>query len=270
MDALDLLTDADLAALASALRSGRLVAPFTGVSVQRFCPASSAGQMAARLQQLHDEGMQPNHLATLADAIVRARASRPQQSEVVDLVWTGPETLGVTNLDTGVVVRELFGAAEAEVLVAGFAVYQGRAVFRRLAERMAERPGLRVKLFLDVRRHPTDACSDTELLRRFVHRFRTQEWPGEKLPELYYDPRSLGQETVKRSSLHAKCVVIDRRVALVTSANFTEAAQTRNIEVGALIRSERFAAKLAEHFEILADVGSLRKMTTNPIPDCSL
>jgi phosphatidylserine/phosphatidylglycerophosphate/cardiolipin synthase-like enzyme len=43
----------------------------------------------------------------------------------------------------------------------------------------------------------------------------------------------------------------------VTSANFTEAAQTRNIEVGALIRSERFAIRLADHFEALVAAGLL-------------
>ncbi len=144
-----------------------------------------------------------------------------------------------------------------------FAVYQGRSVFKRLAERMEERPGLRVSLFLDVQRYPTDSSLDGEVLRRFVHRFRTQEWPGEKLPELYYDPRSLHQDAVKRSSLHAKCVVVDRRVAFVTSANFTEAAQTRNIEVGALIRCEQFAARLAGHFETLADVGLLNRLASD-------
>jgi hypothetical protein len=202
--------------------------------------------------------MQPRHLALLTETILRARARLPQQADLVDLVWTGPETLGVTNRDTGVVVRDLFGSAEAEVLVAGFAVYQGRAVFKRLVERMAERPDLRVRLFLDVQRQPADTSSDTEVVRRFAHRFRTQEWPGESLPELYYDPRSLDREAVKRSSLHAKCIVVDRRVALVTSANFTEAAQTRNIEVGALIRSARFAEQVAGHFETLADAGILQ------------
>jgi hypothetical protein len=261
MDALDLLTDADLAALASALRSGRLLSPFTGVAAQRFCSPAHAAGIAARLQQLHDEGMQPQHLALLADTIARTRASRPRESEVVDLVWTGPETPGIANRDTGVVVRDLFGSAEAEVLVAGFAVYQGRAVFKRLAERMEERPNLRVRLFLDVHRQPNDGSLDSDLLGRFLHRFRTQEWPGEKLPELYYDPRSLDPEAVKRSSLHAKCVVVDRRVAFVTSANFTEAAQTRNIEVGALIRCERFAARLAGHFEALAEVKALKQLT---------
>jgi hypothetical protein len=258
MDALDLLTDAALAALASALRSGRLLPPFTGVSVQRFSSAHQAALVAARLQQLHEEGMQPTHLALLAETIMRTRAVQPQESEVADLVWTGPEALGVTNRDTGVVVRDLFGSAEAEVLVAGFAVYQGRAVFKRLAERMEERPGLRVRLFLDVQRPPMDTSLHSELLRRFLHRFRTKEWPGEWTPELYHDPRSLEADTVKRSSLHAKCVIIDRRVAFVTSANFTEAAQARNIEVGALIRCPQFAAKLAEHFEALAESGVLR------------
>jgi phosphatidylserine/phosphatidylglycerophosphate/cardiolipin synthase-like enzyme len=260
MDAFDLLTDADLTAVAAALRSGRLHAPFTAVSLQRFCPPAHAGTTAARLQQLREEGMQPQHLALLTETIIRTRARLPQQADLVDLVWTGPETLGVTNRDTGVVVRELFGAAESEVLVAGFAVYQGRSVFKRLAERMEVRPDLRVKLFLDVQRHPTDTSLNSEVLRRFVQRFRTQEWPGERLPELYYDPRSLATDTTKRSSLHAKCIVIDRQVAFVSSANFTEAAQVRNIEVGALIRSPEFATKLARHFEALAEAGMLLPM----------
>jgi phosphatidylserine/phosphatidylglycerophosphate/cardiolipin synthase-like enzyme len=228
------------------------------VSLQRFCPAVHAGAAAARLQQLYDEGMQPRHLALIAETVLQTRARLPQEADLVDLVWTEPEARGVTNRDTGVVVRELFGAAESEVVVAGFAVYQGQAVFKRLAERMAERPGLRVKLVLDVQRHQGDSSLDAEVVRRFFHRFGTQEWPGGRLPEVYYDPRSLDLEAIKRSSLHAKCIVIERRVAFVTSANFTEAAQTRNIEVGVLIRCERFAVRLAGRFETLADAGLLQ------------
>ena len=99
-----------------------------------------------------------------------------------------------------------------------------------------------------------------ELVLRFARRFRTKEWPGNKLPELYYDPRSLDLEAPKRSSLHAKCVVVDRRVALVTSANFTEAAQLRNIELGALIRCQRFATHVAGHFEALVQAGLLESI----------
>ncbi|HEY7157947.1 MAG TPA: hypothetical protein VH575_28575, partial [Gemmataceae bacterium] len=178
MEPLELLTDADLTALASALHSGRLTAPFTPVSVRRYCASLQATAAAAQLQQLHEEGMQPQHLALLAEVIVQTRRRQPQEADLVDLVWTGPETPGAANRDTGVVVRELFGAAEEEVLIAGFAVYQGREVFKRLAERMSERLSLRVTFFLDVHREPGDTSLAEEVLRRFALRFQTHEWPG--------------------------------------------------------------------------------------------
>jgi phosphatidylserine/phosphatidylglycerophosphate/cardiolipin synthase-like enzyme len=148
--------------------------------------------------------------------------------------------------------------------VAGFAVYQGRDVFRDLADRMAARPGLHVRLYLDVHRGHQDTTLDSELLRRFARKFVEYDWPhGAPLPEVFYDPRSLYPDPAGRSSLHAKCVVLDRRIAFVTSANFTQAAHERNIEVGVVVRSSRFAARLAEHFTTLAAAGNLKQV---PIP----
>lgn len=126
-----------------------------------------------------------------------------------------------------------------------------------MAERMTRRPELKVRMFLNVHRGHRDTTKDFELIREFAHRFKTTEWPGGRLPEVYYDPRSLEMDSLKRASMHAKCIVIDRKLAFVSSANFTEAAQARNIEVGALVHSERFAARLAEHFEALASAGLL-------------
>jgi phosphatidylserine/phosphatidylglycerophosphate/cardiolipin synthase-like enzyme len=252
MDVLQRMSVPDLIAVGSALRSGRLDTPFSEVAVRRYCAASFASALAAEFSRLADEGMQSRHIGVLVDAVAASRTRTFADAEPVELVWTGPESAGVTNRDTGVVVRDLFGSAMDEVIVAGFAVHQGREIFRRLAERMIEIPSLRVRLFLDVRRPHGDTTVASELLWKFVTRFRTSEWPGDRVPELFYDPRSLDENQEKRSSLHAKCVVVDRRIALVTSANFTEAAQTRNIEVGALIRSQAFARELAEHFDQLA------------------
>lgn len=160
------------------------------------------------------------------------------------------------------VVRELFAEAEDSVLVAGFAVYQGREVFRRLAERMVERPGLRVLLCLDVHRALGETTTETEVVGHFAWKFVAHDWPdGYPLPAVCYDPRSIDLAAAKKSSLHAKCVVVDRRVAFVTSANFTEAAQSRNVEVGVLVQSPRFAGRLADHFECLQRGGHLR-----PVP----
>jgi hypothetical protein len=57
---------------------------------------------------------------------------------------------------------------------------------------------------------------------------------------------------------------VDRRVAFVTSANVTEAAQERNIEAGVVVHSPRFAARLADHFDALAEAGLLRRLTLLP------
>ncbi len=253
------LSGDELKALAVALRSGRLPVPPTGLAVSRLCPGCDHAAVAQGIARLVSDGMSSAHLLVLLDAVAEQRAiGGGPGGESAELVWTGPEASGTASRDTAVVVRELFMSAMAEVVVAGYAVYQGRSVFAALAERMAANPNLKVRMFLDISRHPTDTSLDSELVLRFAHRFRTDQWPGGRLPEIFYDPRSLRAGTGKRASLHAKCVVIDRAVAFVSSANFTEAAQERNIEVGALIRSPRFAEQLAGHFEYLAEEGALK------------
>jgi phosphatidylserine/phosphatidylglycerophosphate/cardiolipin synthase-like enzyme len=46
----------------------------------------------------------------------------------------------------------------------------------------------------------------------------------------------------------------------VTSANFTEAAQTRNIELGLLLRSDAVASGIVRHFQALIERGFLVRL----------
>ena len=117
------------------------------------------------------------------------------------------------------------------------------------------------KGILDVRRPDGDASSEDEVVRRFAARFKEKVWPGRRLPELCYDPRAVDLDPHRRASLHAKCIVVDELQAFISSANFTEAAQRRNIEVGVLIRSPVLARQLIQHFETLAAARILK-----PIP----
>lgn len=246
------LSAADLRTLGEALKMGRLGAPFSAGGVQRYCPNADAATMAATLQRLHEAGATPDAMAVMLELLADGKPPCSASDDVVDLVWTGPELPEVPCRDTAVVVRELFKSAREHVLVAGYAVYQGKEVFRALAERMDQQPELKVEMFLDVQRGHGDTTIATDLVRRFAHRFKTQEWPGKRMPDVYYDPRSLEMDRSKKAVLHAKCVVVDRSVAFVSSANFTEAAQNRNIEVGALIKSRTFASRLVHHFQALA------------------
>ena len=60
--------------------------------------------------------------------------------------------------------------------------------------------------------------------------------------------------------LHAKAVVADDEAVFVTSANLTEAALDRNIEVGLLVRDRALAATLSSHFRGLIDRELLRPL----------
>ncbi len=73
---------------------------------------------------------------------------------------------------------------------------------------------------------------------------------------VYYDPRSLDLDGPS-GVLHAKAVVADDEAVFVTSANLTEAALTRNIEVGLLVRDRALAASVSSHFQGLIDRGLL-------------
>lgn len=55
--------------------------------------------------------------------------------------------------------------------------------------------------------------------------------------------------------LHANAVIIDARYTLLTSANFTEAAQQRNIEAGVLLDDPRLATRLSQQFNQLLEMG---------------
>jgi len=78
------------------------------------------------------------------------------------------------------------------------------------------------------------------------------------MSDLYYDPRSLDDEKGKKSALHAKCVVVDRSECFISSANFTEAAQERNIEVGISIKCSPIANTLADYFYGLVIINGLK------------
>ena len=254
------ISRAGLEALAGALAAGRLSGPYSASGVARHLPNVDLGGALAELNRLHDAGVPPEHVAELVLAVISERKLREATSDRVELVWTGPETPGSQSRETGVVARELFAKATRSVLVSSYAVYLGKEVFEPLAKRMEELPALRVLLFLNV---PAPGGSDFDpdaVARDYFREFLKKNWPSGRAPELYYDPRSLAAKADERAVIHAKCVVVDSRTALVTSANFTEAAHARNIEAGVIVRDAGLAESLEKQFTSLVGAGMLRRV----------
>lgn len=238
---------ATLRSIATALRSGQLSTPVSRLGLSRVA-AGCPEEVMAQLIQLSTEGLQGHHLALFVDHC--AASSEAALSSAAELVWTGPESAVAASRDTAVVLEELFASATRSVVISTFVVHQGHRVFKALSERMRAVPSLQVQLFLHVGRSQRDTRYDSEILREFVEDFG-RHWPWSPRPRVFYDPRSLSIDDATRATWHAKCVVIDDEVAFVTSANFTEWAQSRNVEAGVLIRNAHFARQLRQQFESL-------------------
>lgn len=245
-----------LGALADALRTGRLAA-YDPVTVARHAPRDEAARVSAALEEARALGMTAPQIAHLLDQLHRERARRRAARDDIQLVWTGPEVGIAQSRDTQVVVRELFSGAEKSVLVATYRIYQWAEVFGPLADRMDARPDLAVRLYVHIDPPAPGASSDVAVAD-FADGFRSK-WPGRRLPEAFYDPRTV-QPAETRPSLHAKCVVVDSRRVLITSANFTRAAQRRNIEAGVALDDPALAAALCGQFENLRSTSALRPL----------
>lgn len=260
LDGLHALARPHLLALADAVSHGQVRPPALGAIVERLVPKSHVPAVCDALDWLAVAGAPPAVVAVLLRGLARERAAAERMADRVTLVWTGPELPGAESRDTAVVVGELFAQARSRVLVTGFVVHGGRDVFAQLAARMAALPGLAVRLCLNVAPLPGAPHDERAAVAAFRTRFLAAEWPGERPPALFYDPRPFAPDAAARGVLHAKCVVVDDEVALVTSANLTSAAQRRNVEAGVLVRDPAFAARLRRQFDTLVDARLLRPL----------
>jgi len=235
--------------LASALRSGLIGPPYTVASIQSVVNAGASNQaISESLFALDRGGMPAPAVAELLEMANHIAARAPR----LDLVWSGPTVPGLHARNTRRVYEELLGTAERSVWVSTFVFFDGLSTFEVLAKRMDAKPGLEVKLLLNIQRKRGDTTLADELVRRFGDRFWKHQWPGTARPKVFYDPRALEADG-PGGVLHAKAVVVDDETVFITSANLTEAALDSNIELGFLVRDRALAATVSTHFQVLID-----------------
>jgi phosphatidylserine/phosphatidylglycerophosphate/cardiolipin synthase-like enzyme len=252
-----------LISLLTALETERLSFPVHPASLSAYIPSDLISAIAAELNTLHQQGMTPQHFIYLLKCAIAERQSIQRQRDQVELVWTGLEAPGMESRDTHVVVQELFDRATRSVLIASYALdsdLKGQTLFSNLAARMDRLPNLRVRMFLNIKRSHGSQKSDIAVIQEFAQTFQHRIWLGNRLPEVFYDPRSLTQTKGVKSCLHAKCVIVDDRFLFVTSANFTEAAHERNLEAGVLLDNSSAAKGMKLQFERLVQAGQLKSI----------
>ena len=242
------LTVQTLLDLGNLLQSNEPSAGAPARRLEQILGVDAAACVTDMLTRAVSAGWSLRQVGELAMAIAAARCGASDPEKLFDLVLSGPDAPGVPTRDTAAVMHTLIEGARKEVLLVGYAVYNGKKLFQPLADRMAANPNLKVTFCLNIERRRGDTTVAADIAARFLDDFRRRQWPWQPLPRLFYDPRALDPAAHTRTSLHAKVLIVDRRSAMVTSANFTEAAQRRNVETGVLITYPPFVTRLADYF----------------------
>ena len=236
--------------------------------LERLRDAIAAGQLPSPVDRASLVGFGIKHQV---DAIERALvghksaaclavldvvlAEREERKPAPELVWTGPEGPGSKARDTAVVLRDLFESARETVVLAGYNFDHAHEVLAPLHASMLQH-GVEASFFVHVPQVERAIDDPRRYLRDQLGGFLAANWPfGSPYPRIYVDKRAL-EPGPPFCSLHAKCVVVDGRRAFVSSANFTQRGQERNIEVGVLIEDASFASYLAGQWLGLVDAGN--------------
>ena len=244
--------------LLSALESRQLVPPYSEVAVRSTVGGDHQDGILQVLREWERIGVSPETGVIWLNSLARAADRAPAP----DFVWTGPEVVGLHARDTRRVYEELIGSAQHSIWLCSYAFFDGPTAFATLAGRLDSNPLLKVTLLLNIERRRGDTTAADSLVRRFADHFWGEAWPGTARPRVYYDPRSVADDG-PGGVLHAKAVVTDDETVFITSANLTEAAFDRNIELGLLVRDRTLAATTVLHFQTLIEQGLLHLLPSS-------
>jgi len=187
-------------------------------------------------------------LAPMLEVALVAKRSR----QTAELVWTGPSTPVVPVRRTEQVLCDLIRCAERRLTMTSFGIFQVPRLVEDL-ERSLER-GVALRIVLGDR----EAHSDQEIDRQRQQLGRAVatgasllQWPAERRPR---------DEQGHAGLMHVKAAVADSKVAFLTSANLTEAALERNMELGVLIRGGHLPAAIDRLVDALLESGELQTL----------
>lgn len=199
-------------------------------------PTATFRQNVVRLLASWEQNPGPSGAVVGAAIAAAAHAHHDaRRSPQIELVVSGPATRVISARRTEQVLLQLLDEATHEIVLITFALHMHEDLRLRLDA--AVQRGVRVTVLAE---DPLDdpnfhGSPMTALAGLAVNRLR---WPADQRPE-------------SGAAMHAKAVIIDRRTALITSANITKRAAGDNIEAGVLVRGGDIPQRLADHVDQL-------------------
>lgn len=157
---------------------------------------------------------------------------------LLELIWTGPpnKRFPVRRLDQ--VLYDLVVKARSRIVLVTFAAHRVPHLCEHLAA--AVKRGVHLTLIVE-----SEGESEGQLTHDAVSAFKNVPTSG---TNIYYWPLAKRErnQTGRPGKLHMKCAIIDE-VALIGSANLTDDAFNRNMELGIVIRERSTVKSISEH-----------------------
>jgi phosphatidylserine/phosphatidylglycerophosphate/cardiolipin synthase-like enzyme len=191
---------------------------------------------------------------TVAVALLTAGLSERvhQDSQSVELVWTGPDTEQAPFRRTEQAILQVLDAAKERITLVSFAVYRIPNVSKALVR--AAKRGVHLTVIVET---PDKVEGEGE-----YNTIRALGTEVEACSSVYFWPkenRPVG-ENGKAGILHVKCVVADGEWLFLSSANLTRQAFTINMELGMLVRGGTIPSRVEEQFARLVQSGQLKRV----------
>lgn len=187
-------------------------------------------------------------LASMLEVALAAKRCAP----TTELVWTGPATTVVPVRRTEQVLFDLIRCAERQLTIMSFGIFQIPRLVAELEHALAR--GVILRLVLGDRE--SHSYQELDSYRQQLGRVVAEgalllHWPTE---------RRSRDERGHAGLMHAKSAVADSRVAFLTSANLTQAALERNMEMGVLISGGAVPPAIVLLVDALLMSGELKKV----------
>ena len=196
----------------------------SGKKIDAFNASDVVGISGPKLDQLlrllaNQDATDETKLLMLETAMRTAQSER-ENSNSLELVYTGPPRLDIGARNTRSVMEEMLNGAK-EVTVVAYQLRKGaESIVEKLSSLLAE--GTEVTLVIDDDKKKKNRIQIDNMFKQ----------KGLNMPDVYTRTAKSGNYF----KIHSKILIVDQRDMLVTSANLTGHAMEINFEVGIRVR----------------------------------
>lgn len=189
------------------------------------------------VRMIEEKQTSPEEILLVFESFKAYDILKPQSQ--ISLVWSGPNLHGVPMRMTAQVILEMIDNATTELFLSSFSFYNVKEIVDHLL--IAINRGVSLSLLLETPQSSHYKIKNdpiAQLDKELINNAKIYIWP--------YKNRILEGDN-QTGSLHAKFILQDKDKLFISSANLTQSALDRNIELGVIIGGHDVVEKFQDH-----------------------